>query len=79
MLVAAAPSQNSLDVAIDGFHHSEGYFAAAVVQDPVQVIQQHKGKFLKGRQPLPSQLIDPALQVAQHGPNPRFSASLAST
>jgi hypothetical protein len=30
------------------------------------VIQQHLGKFLKGRQPLPSQFIDPALQVAQH-------------
>ena len=51
ILAAAAPSQNSLDVTVDGFHHSEAYFSAAVVQDPVQVIQQHKGKFLKGRQP----------------------------
>jgi hypothetical protein len=68
ILVAAAPSQNSLDVAVDGFHHSEGYFAAAVVQDPVQVIQQHEGKFLKVRRPWPSQLVDPALEIARHGP-----------
>src|ERR1700676_852323 len=67
ILVTAAPSKKSLDVAVDGFHHSEAYFGAAVVQDPVQVIQQHKGKFLKGCQPLPAQLIDPTLQIAQHG------------
>src|SRR5579863_10013852 len=41
IFVAAAPSKKSLDVAVDGFHHTETYFGAAVVQDPVQVIQQH--------------------------------------
>jgi len=38
-----------------------------VVQDAVQVIQQHVSEILKRCQPLPSQLIDPALQVPQHG------------
>ena len=66
IFVVAAPSKKSLDVAVDGFHHTETYFGAAVIQDPIQVIQQHLGQFLKGRQPLPSQFIDPALQVAQH-------------
>src|ERR1700719_2558569 len=37
ILVAAAPSNEAFDVAVDGFHHSEAYFGAAVVQDPVQV------------------------------------------
>src|ERR1039458_7219970 len=82
ILVAAAPSKKSLDVAVDGFHHTETYFGAAVVQDPVQGIQQHLGQFLKGRQPLPSQFIDPALQVAKHrsflavGPQPRACGRL---
>src|ERR1017187_9510203 len=46
ILVASAPSKKSLDVAVDGFHHTETHFGAAVVQDPFQVIQQHLGKFL---------------------------------
>jgi hypothetical protein len=47
ILVAAAPSKESFDVAVDGFHHSEAYLGAAVVEDAVQVIQQHVGEFLK--------------------------------
>jgi len=43
--VAAAPSKKGFDVAVDGFHHTEPYFGAAVVQDPVQVIDQHVGEF----------------------------------
>ena len=31
------------------------------------MIQQHVSEVLKRYQPLPSQLIDPTLQVAQHG------------
>jgi hypothetical protein len=68
IFVPAAPSNEAFDVAVDGFHHTEAYFGAAVVQDPVQVIRQHKGKFLKGCQPLPAQLIDPTMQIAHHGP-----------
>jgi hypothetical protein len=68
ILVAATPPNETFDVAVDGFHHTEAYFGAAVVQDPVQVIRQHKGKFLKGCQPLPAQLIDPTVQIAHHGP-----------
>jgi hypothetical protein len=40
ILEAAAPPGKSLHVAVDGFQRCEAYFAAAVVQDPVQVIQQ---------------------------------------
>src|SRR5258706_13507840 len=54
--------------AVDGFDRSEAYLGAAVVEDAVEVIQKHVSKFLKGFQPLPSQLIDPTLQIAQHGP-----------
>src|SRR6266436_4534637 len=41
VFVAAAPSKKGFDVAVDGFHHSEAYFGAAVVQDAIEVIQQH--------------------------------------
>ena len=44
ILVTTAPSQKGFDVAVDGFHHAETYFGAAVVQDPVQVIHQHLGR-----------------------------------
>src|SRR5947209_8643926 len=59
ILVAAAPSKKGFDVAIDGFHHSEAYLGAAVIQDSVQMIRQHLGESLKGWQALPAQLIDP--------------------
>ena len=37
VFVAATPSKKGFDVAIDGFHHSEAYFGAAVVQDAIEV------------------------------------------
>jgi len=46
IIVAAPHSQQSLDVAVDGFHHTETNFGAAVVQDSVQVIHRHPGEFL---------------------------------
>src|SRR5260370_40871575 len=67
IFVAAAPSKKGFDVAVDGFHDSETYFGAAVIQDSIQVIRQHLGQSLKGWQSLPSQLIDPTLQIAYHG------------
>src|SRR5262252_4026297 len=67
ILVATTPSKKGFDVAVDGFHHPEGYFGAAVVEDAVEVVQQRESEFLKGYQPLPAQLIDPTLQIAQHG------------
>ena len=67
ILVTAAPSKKGFDVAVDSFHHSEAYFRATVVQDSVQVIQQHECEILKRYQPLPPQLIDPTLQIAEHG------------
>src|SRR5437660_495991 len=68
ILVATAPSKEGFDVAVDGFHHSETYFRAAVVENASEVIQQHFREVLKRYQPLPPQLLDPALQVVQHGP-----------
>src|ERR1035441_596526 len=38
----------------------------AVVQDSLQMAKQHVGQLLHGLEPLPAQLIDPALQVAHH-------------
>src|SRR5271170_4010987 len=35
ILVTAASSKKGLDVAVDGFYHSEAYFGPAVVQDAV--------------------------------------------
>ncbi len=67
IFVAAAPSKESFDVAVDGFHDSETYFGAAVIQDSIQVIRQHLGQSLKGWQSLPAQLIDPTLQIAHQG------------
>src|SRR5499427_6160048 len=67
ILVATTPSKKGFDVAVDGFHHPEGYFGAAVVEDAVEVVQQRESEFLKGYQSLPAQLIDPTLQIAQHG------------
>jgi len=55
ILVATAPSKKGFDVAVDGLHHSEGYFGAAVVENTVQMIQQHVGEVLKRYQPLPEQ------------------------
>src|SRR5437016_8409940 len=48
ILVATAPSKKGFDVAVDGFHHSETYFGAAVIQDSIQVIRQHQGQSLTG-------------------------------
>src|SRR5215470_15006413 len=67
ILVATAPSKKGFDVAVDGLYHPEGYFGATVVEDAGEVVQQHEREFLKGYQRLPAQLIDPTLQIAQHG------------
>src|SRR6516164_3902639 len=48
ILVATTPSKKGFDVAVDGFHHPEGYFGAAVVEDAVEVIQQRERESLKG-------------------------------
>src|SRR5271157_3286953 len=65
--VAATPAQQRFDVPIHRLHHAQRYLDPAVVQDSLQVIQQHPRQLLHGFEPLPAQLVDPALQVAQHG------------
>jgi len=63
ILVPATSSKKGFDVAVDAFHHPEAYLGAAIVQDSVQAIQQHKRKVFERYQPLPAQLTDPALPV----------------
>ena len=41
--ITAAASEQSFDVAVDGFNHSHRYFGPAVVQDALEIIQQHAG------------------------------------
>src|SRR5579864_210933 len=41
--ITAAASEQSFDVAIDGFYHTHRYLRPAVVQDALQMIQQHAG------------------------------------
>ena len=40
---------------------------AAVIQNAVKVVQQHFRQLLEGLQTLPAELIDPSLQIIQHG------------
>jgi YD repeat-containing protein len=65
--VPASASEQRFDVAVDGFDHAEADRRATVVEDAVEVIDQHRRELLKGRQPLPAKLREPGLQVAIHG------------
>jgi hypothetical protein len=64
--ISATASNEGLDVSIYGFDHAHRNFSLAVIQYPVQVGQQHSGQFLHGLEPLPAQVVDPLLEVAQH-------------
>jgi hypothetical protein len=65
--IPAATSEQSFDVAVDGFNHPHRHLNPAVVQDPIEMIDQHVGQFLHRSQTLPAQLIDPTVQIAHHG------------
>src|SRR6516225_2941921 len=65
--IAATAAQQRFDVSIDRLHHAQRHFGSTVVQDPLPVIEQHPSQLLHRLQPLPAQLLDPTLQVAQHG------------
>ena len=64
VLVSAPAVDRHSDVAVDGLHHAEPYFGAALVENPIQVTHQHGGQFLNGEQALPAEPIHPGLQVA---------------
>jgi len=68
VLVATASPQQRFDITVDGFDDSQGHFGPAVVQNPVEVVQQHGSQFLEWLQALPAELLDPALEVIQHSP-----------
>ncbi len=68
ILVAAATPQPGLDVSVHGLDQTHRNLRPAVVQDTVEVVQQHAGQLLEGLQPLPAKLVNPALEVSQHGP-----------
>lgn len=59
-------AQLRLDVAVDELHHCQWDSDAAVGQHALCVPKQHVGQFLHGLGPLSPQLIDPALEEAQH-------------
>ena len=54
VLVTPPPTEQSFDVAVDGFHHSEANSGPAEVQDSFEVVEEHLGQLLKGLQCLPS-------------------------
>src|SRR5258708_5143175 len=41
--ITAAAAEQSFDVAVDRFHHTHGYLRPAVVQNALEMIQQHAG------------------------------------
>ncbi len=41
--ITAAAAEQSFDVAVDGFHHSHRYLRPAIVQNTLEMIQQHLG------------------------------------
>src|SRR5258708_2507072 len=54
------------DVAVDRLDDSEAYFGPAIVENPVEVLEQHVGEFLERGQALPPQLIHPLLKIVDH-------------
>ena len=58
----------ALDVAIEGFHDSHRHLRSAVVENSVEVSQQHLRQLLEWLQALPSERVDPALQVVHYRP-----------
>src|SRR5947208_22260 len=60
LLPPTAPQQG-LEVSVPGLNHPQRHLRPAVVQNALQMIQQHPGQLLEGFQPLPTKLIDPTL------------------
>ena len=48
-------------------HNTHRHLRSPVVKYAYQMLQQHGNELLKRLQPLPPKLVDPALQVIQHG------------
>src|ERR1700676_2027561 len=55
--VASSAAQQSLDVAVNCLHHAQRYFGPTIVEDPLQVIDQHIRQLLHRLQALPPQCI----------------------
>ena len=66
--IAATAIDQHADITVDGFDNSEAHFGSAIVQNAVEVLDQHLGELLKGGQSLPPQLIYPLPQVVDHSP-----------
>jgi hypothetical protein len=67
VFVSATSADQRFDVAVDGFDDSQRHFGLAVVQDAVDVVNEHPRQFSEGLEPLPPELIDPCLQISNHG------------
>src|SRR2546430_10083890 len=67
VLVAAAAVDHHANICIEGLHYPKADLGPTVVQNAIQVVQQHRSEFLERLQSLPLQLIDPLLQIVEHG------------
>ena len=65
--LTAAASEQSFEVAVDGFNHSHRYFRPAVVQDALETVEQHLGQFPIGFSRCQRAPDQSTLQVAQRG------------
>ncbi len=68
ILITASAVDQHTNVPVDRFDHTEAHLGPTVVENAVQVLDQHCGEFLKRGQSLPPQLIHPLAQIFDHGP-----------
>src|SRR5579863_8572249 len=68
VLVPATTANQRFDVAVDSFHDTQRDLGPAVVQDAIDMIEQRSRQLPERLQTLPAKLIDPILQIPDHGP-----------
>src|SRR5260370_202961 len=68
ILITASAVDQHTNVPVDRFDHAEAHLGPTVIENAVQVLDQHRGEFLKRGQSLPPQLIYPFAQIFDHGP-----------
>jgi len=66
VLIAATTIDEHPNISVERLDHAEANLSSAIVQDPLQMLHQHLREFLERPQPLPLQLVHPALQVVEH-------------
>jgi phosphatidylserine/phosphatidylglycerophosphate/cardiolipin synthase-like enzyme len=66
--IAAAAAQQGFDVTVDGFDYSKRNLGAAVIENAIEVIEQHLCQLFERSQPLPTELVNPLLEITKHRP-----------